>query len=114
MFAQHGLQALHAATGEEAIELSRQQRPDLMVLDVGLPQGDGFDVVDSLRRDNHLRKVPVVVYTAKDLDESERDRLQLGITEFLTKGRITPEEFDRHVMCMLDGLSPEQIKEAVA
>ena len=114
MFAGHGLHALHAATGEDAVKLSRAERPDLMILDVGLPEGDGFDVVDALRRDNHLRNVPVVVYTARDLDENERARLQLGITEFLTKGRITPEEFDRHVMRMLDGLSSKRNEEAVA
>jgi hypothetical protein len=46
-----------------------------------------------------------VVYTAKDIDEAEREKLKLGETVFLTKGRISPEEFEKRVIGLLDRLT---------
>ena len=101
-FERHGVKTFHAATGLEAIELSQQVMPDLLVLDIGLPEADGFEVVDWLRRHERLSALPVVVYTAKDLDETDRQRLRLGeTTEFLAKGRITPKDFEQRVMGLL-------------
>jgi CheY-like chemotaxis protein len=81
-----------ALTGAEAIEQARALLPDLMVLDVALPGDDGFRVVEALRTHNHLRGIPVVVYAARDLATDERERLKLGETRFLTKGRAAPHE----------------------
>jgi hypothetical protein len=98
MFDRHGVQTFHAQTGREAIQLSQRIMPNLLVLDLILPEWDGFAVVDWLRHHNRLCQVPLVVYTAKDLDSSNRERLKLGQTLFLTKGRITPEEFEQRVI----------------
>ncbi|HET7230516.1 MAG TPA: PAS domain S-box protein [Longimicrobium sp.] len=81
-----------ALTGAEAIEQARALLPDLIVLDVALPGDDGFRVVEALRTHNHLRGIPVVVYAARDLGTDERERLKLGETRFLTKGRAAPNE----------------------
>jgi PAS domain S-box-containing protein len=102
MFLRHGLKAIHAGTGQEAIELSRQQPPDLVVLDIGLPDVDGFAVVDWLRQQDRLHRLPLLVYTARDLDQADRARLQLGPTEFLTKSRVAPEEFEHRVVELMD------------
>jgi DNA-binding response OmpR family regulator len=75
--------------------------PDLLLLDLVLPQGDGYVVVEWLRLHDRLRKVPLVVYSARDLNKTERDRLLLGPTEFFTKGRITPEDFEERVIALL-------------
>ncbi len=107
MFARHGLRARHAASGREAVALCHETLPDLLVLDLGLPDGDGFGVVDELRRGPYFRRVPLVVYTARDLDESDRHRLRLGETVFFTKGRTPPEQFERQVIGMLDRLVPD-------
>ena len=63
---------------------------------------NGFTVVDWLRRHDRLREVPLVVYTAKDLDDSDRARLRLGQTYFFTKGRISPEDFERRVVGLVE------------
>jgi hypothetical protein len=104
VFQRHGNKVFHAQTGCEAIQSAERVFPDLIVLDLVLPEGDGFDVVASLRHNKALRSVPLVVYTAKDIDEAERERLKLGETVFLTKGRIPPEEFERRVIGLLDRL----------
>jgi DNA-binding response OmpR family regulator len=105
VFSRHGIQAFHASTGREAIQLSQQIVPDLLVLDLGLPEQNGFVVVDWLRQHNHLCQVPMVVYTAHDLSEQDRDRLKLGQTLFLTKGRVAPHEFERQVVDLLNRIT---------
>jgi PAS domain S-box-containing protein len=103
-----------ATTGQEAIAMSQRVAPDLLVLDVGLPETDGFGVVAWLRRHASLKSLPMVVYTAIDLDEAAREQLRLGdTTEFLTKGRITPEAFEARVTRIL-GLKREDRKAALA
>ncbi|HEY9660076.1 MAG TPA: response regulator, partial [Allocoleopsis sp.] len=72
LFQQHGMETFHARTGREAIYLSQQVNPDLLILDLVLPKGDGFTVVDWLQQHNHLCRTPLVVYSARDLDEAER------------------------------------------
>ena len=101
IFERHGITPHHAATGQAGIQLSQQVIPDLLVLDLALPEKDGFAVVDWLRQHNQLCRVPLVIYTAKDLDDTERQQLRLGHTLFLTKGRVSPEEFEHQVMQLI-------------
>ncbi|HEU4839793.1 MAG TPA: response regulator [Ilumatobacteraceae bacterium] len=100
---QRGLRVLVAPTAAAATRLSRTFLPDLIVLDIVLPDGDGFAVVEQLRHDGRLAAVPLVVYTARDLSAEDRERLTLGETEVLFKSRVTPEAFERKVLALLDG-----------
>jgi PAS domain S-box-containing protein len=102
MFSRHGIETFHAQTGRDAIQLSQHIIPDLLVLDLALPEYNGFAVVDWLRQHNRLCQVPLVVYTAQDLDESDRERLKLGQTLFFTKGRITSQEFEQRAIDLLN------------
>ena len=102
MFSRHRIETFHAQTGREAIQLSQRIIPDLLVLDLALPEYNGFAVVDWLRQHNRLCQVPLVVYTAQDLDETDRQRLKLGQTLFLTKGRITSQEFEQRAIDLLN------------
>jgi signal transduction histidine kinase/CheY-like chemotaxis protein len=101
-FAAHGVATAHAASGTAAIDLAGSLQPDLVLLDLGLPDADGVAVVDWLRDHERVVSPTLVVYTAQDLDESERSRLRLDSdTEFLTKGRVTPEAVERRVLDLL-------------
>ncbi|WP_313943327.1 PAS domain S-box protein [Calothrix anomala] len=102
LFNRHGITSFYAQTGTQAIQISQNILPDLLVLDLGLPENDGFAVVDWLRQHQRLCQVPLVVYTARDLDDRDRDRLKLGQTLFFTKGRITPQEFEQRVINLLN------------
>ncbi|RUR84202.1 response regulator [Chlorogloeopsis fritschii PCC 9212] len=97
----HNIETFHAKTGREAIHLSQEVNPDLLILDLVLPEGDGFSVVGWLQQHKRLCKIPLMVYSAKELEESERTRLKLGHTEFLSKGQVTPHEFEQRVMTLL-------------
>ena len=96
-----GLSVRRATTGEEAIAAARQRAPGLLVLDVSLPRGDGFDVVEALRREPGLAGLPVLVHTMHDLTLRQRERLRLGPTRFLTKTRSTDDEFRAAVLEMV-------------
>ena len=98
IFQQHGVRAMRAATQQDAIGQLTQLRPDVLVLDLFLPDGDGYGVVDHLRRDGRLCDVPVVVYSAHQLDAAGRERLRLGEMVFLTKGHDSPDELARRVV----------------
>ncbi len=92
--------AVHARTGREAITIASQLRPHLIVLDVGLPEGDGFDVVEALRSREILPE-GLIIYSALEFDAEDRRRLELGRTDFVTKSRVSPHEFHERLAAML-------------
>lgn len=98
----HGIRTFHAVSGSEAIQLCRQHEPSLIVLDLGLPDMDGFAVVSSLRESATLGSIPLLVYSALDVGSADRSRLRLGPTEFLTKSRCSLADFEGHVVRLLD------------
>ncbi|MEA2490695.1 MAG: hypothetical protein QOH21_2487, partial [Acidobacteriota bacterium] len=100
-FQRLGIEIQHATTGEQAIELALKLPPDLLVLDLILPGVDGFGVVDCLKERGLLQRIPLVVYSAVETTAAQRERLTLGPTEFLTKSRVSPEEFERRVVQLL-------------
>jgi CheY-like chemotaxis protein len=100
-FERAGVQVHHAATQRKAMELCIASRPDLLILDISLPDGDGFAIVDWLRQQNEMKKLPLVVYSAQDLSEGERKKLRLGPTQFLTKARVQPQDVETLVLSML-------------
>jgi CheY-like chemotaxis protein len=102
LFAEHRVVAVPALTTRDALRLSYEIAPDLLLLDLLMPDHDGFTFVDWLREDPRLCRIPLVVYSALDLDEQDKQRLRLGPTEFFTKGRTNPEEVERQVLELLD------------
>ena len=82
---QRGHELLEAAEGSSALELAREGRPDVIVLDLMLPGMDGYEVLETLQRDEGTARIPVLVLTAKSL-RADRERSQgLGAAAFLTK-----------------------------
>jgi CheY-like chemotaxis protein len=86
-------------TGEAALAYLHQEgeyagmpRPDLVLLDLGLPGMDGREVLARIRQDEALRSIPVVVQTASDDDRTLTELLALGAHDFVTKP-LAPERF---------------------
>jgi PAS domain S-box-containing protein len=85
-------------------------QPHLIVLDIGLPDGDGFNVVDWLRKHENLAHLPLVIYSGRDLSSDDCRKLTLGPTQFLTKARVQPQQLEALVLTMLR--SSRQMEEA--
>ncbi|MEO8431258.1 MAG: ATP-binding protein [Acidobacteriota bacterium] len=92
-----------AATGSEGVGLFRERAPDLLVLDLALPDMDGYEVVRTLQRDPAALETPMLVYTERDLTVKDRKRLVLGPTKYLTKSRSSDAEFLETVVKMVRG-----------
>lgn len=88
-------------TAEEAVTAIRNTRPNLVILDLMLPGADGYTVVERLRGEGLLADIPLLVYTALHLEPGDRERLQLGRTEFLMKSETTPQDLEQHVARLL-------------
>ncbi len=96
-----GILTTHAVSGREAIQRCRQEQPSLIVLDLVLPDMDGFAVVAALRKGAAFAGIPLLVYSALDVGAADQDRLRLGRTEFLTKSRSSLADFEEHVVRLL-------------
>lgn len=107
----HKIRTFHAATGHDAVDLCLQHQPSLVVLDLVLPDMDGFAVVNFLKENATFRRIPLLVYSGMDVGRADQQRLRLGPTEFLTKSRASLQEFEAHAVRLLDTITREK-KEA--
>ncbi len=80
-----------ATNGLDALDEMRAEKPDLVVLDLMMPGMDGFEVLEHVRSDPGLRDLPVVVVTAKDLADSERENLSRRVASVMQKGSYSRE-----------------------
>lgn len=103
--ARHGLVVRHARTGREAMRLGRAFVPDLLVLDLTLPNGDGYSVVEWMHEQQWLSAVPLMVYAAIDLGEADRSRMRLGETKFMVKSRTSPAMFEAELEDLLGSIA---------
>ena len=111
IFERNGIETAYARNAAEAIQLMQQLLPDLLFLGLISPGEDGFAVVDWLRRHELLSQIPLVVYTVMDLDESDRDRLKLGRTEFLSRSLAGPDEIEQRVVELISQIVPKKIED---
>lgn len=81
-----------ASNGLSGIELIRSEKPDLVLLDLMMPGVDGFQVLDTMKADDNLRHIPVIVITAKDLTTEDYQRLAGKVESLLQKGEFMEEE----------------------
>jgi signal transduction histidine kinase/DNA-binding LacI/PurR family transcriptional regulator/AraC-like DNA-binding protein len=99
---QAAYRVLQAANGREALAIMRETRPDLVLLDLVMPELDGFGVLEAMRADERLSGVPVVVLTAQTLTEDELARLNHGVSAVLSKGLFSVDETLRHITAAID------------
>jgi GAF domain-containing protein/CheY-like chemotaxis protein len=80
------------ANGREALACLRQSKPDAILLDLMMPEMDGFQVVAALQKEAGWRDIPVIVITARDLDAKDHERLNSGVQSVLVKEMFRPAE----------------------
>ncbi len=94
-------QVFEAAGGREGIELVRRERPDLVLLDLMMPEVDGFQVLETIKADKELADTRIIVITAKTLSAGERRRLSGQIELLLQKGSFLDDELLEEILATL-------------
>jgi threonine synthase len=90
--AQGNYTILEAADGQQAIEIAAKELPDLLILDLMMPELDGFGVLDALKTNPDTAPIPVIVVTAKELTPDEKRRLSGRISTLMQKGEFMSDE----------------------
>lgn len=91
---------IEACNGREALECAHRERPDILLLDLGMPEMDGFATLAAVRHDASLKSLPVVAVTAYAMRGDEEKALGAGFDGYLTKPIHVPSlvaEMERHL-----------------
>jgi signal transduction histidine kinase/DNA-binding LacI/PurR family transcriptional regulator/DNA-binding response OmpR family regulator len=92
---------LKALNGREALEMIRQKRPDLVLLDLMMPELDGFGVLEAMQEGLTTCNIPVIVLTQRTLTEEDMARLNNGVASVLSKGVFSGKETLAHIEAAL-------------
>jgi CheY-like chemotaxis protein len=87
-----GYEVLEAAEGKKALEIIKNQRPDLILLDLLLPEVNGFQILTKLKAHQQMRQIPVLVLSALDGKAHIQRILKSGVADYVVKGSHSPEE----------------------
>jgi two-component system, OmpR family, alkaline phosphatase synthesis response regulator PhoP len=80
-----GYQVIEAYDGGDALEKIKEEKPDLVVLDILMPEMDGWDVLEQIEADPEISGIPVIMLTARVSDEDVLRGLETGAVEYMTK-----------------------------
>ncbi len=100
MLQRQGYHVIQASNGVQAIGLARVEKPDLMIIDVMMPDLDGFEVVRQLRKIPDLNNAPILMFTAKSQVEDKVEGYDAGADDYLTKP-VHPAELQARIRSLL-------------
>ena len=80
-----GFEVIEAADGTEGLRRAREDKPDLMVLDLMLPKMDGYQVCRSLKFDSRYKSLPILILSARPGEQDKRLALEMGADDFIRK-----------------------------
>jgi DNA-binding response OmpR family regulator len=95
-----GYEVLRAGDGQEALDLAREHRPDLAVLDVMMPKLTGYDVTRELRADAATSRIPVILLTARVQEADVARGFEAGADDYVKKP-FSPQELKARVQAVL-------------
>ncbi|MGE5619314.1 MAG: response regulator transcription factor [Sphingomonadaceae bacterium] len=102
----HGFTVIEAYDGMDALKKVREEMPDLVVLDILMPEMDGWDVLEQIEADPDLSGIPVIMLTARVSDEDVLRGLETGAVEYMTKP-FYPEDLVAAVKINLHVFDPQ-------
>lgn len=91
-FNQEGFDVSLATDGAEGLRVIREERPDIVLLDLQMPVKNGIEVLEELHRDEELRKIPVIVLTNIDNEDSFKEVGKFETRFYLVKSLTTPQK----------------------
>ena len=101
LLSSRGWTVREAANGRAALDIINEKSPDILLLDLMMPEMDGFELVTALQANASWRDIPVVVVTALDLTPEDRRRLNGGVEQILSKSTLTSAELMTRISALL-------------
>lgn len=99
-----GYEVLVAVDGREGLDMARSESPDLILLDMVMPEMNGMEVLGALKKDTRLKDVPVLIVTASAQKEDAEKAISMGAAGYLIKPFHVPTLYDR-VEQLLSGVA---------
>lgn len=100
-FTQEGYDVMQAENGKDGLDMAKKSNPDIVLLDIILPQMDGFTVLKALKADDKTKEIPVVLLTNLGQDGDVKKGLELGAVDYLIKANFTPSQVVDKVKSLL-------------
>jgi len=92
LLADAGYEVLSAEDGEKGWQMSKEKKPDLILLDLGLPKMDGFEVLRHIRGDAQTKKIPIIICSVVEGEKSVQKAMELGANDYTVKGLHAPRQ----------------------
>lgn len=96
-FETEGYAVFTANDGSSGLEIARKEKPDIILLDIILPQIDGFTILTAIKKDSKTKKIPVIMLTNLGTDEDKEKGKKLGAIDYLVKANLTPAQVSQRV-----------------
>jgi DNA-binding response OmpR family regulator len=106
LLAGEGYEVLSALDGLAGWELALEKKPSLVLLDLGLPQLDGFEVLRRMRDNAETKTIPVIVFSVMGEKSSVNKAIGMGANDYTVKGFLTPRQVLGKIKCQLMPLAP--------
>lgn len=90
-----GFNVLKAENGEDGIKMAKENKPDLVLLDIMMPKMDGLEAVEIMRKDDDLKRIPIIFLTARSDEKTEVEGLDKGGDDYITKPISTTKLISR-------------------
>ncbi|KPJ54725.1 hypothetical protein AMJ47_03780 [Parcubacteria bacterium DG_72] len=97
-----GYEVIEAIDGEKGVVAAREGKPDLILLDLVLPEIDGFEVLAMLKKDKETFKIPVIILSNLGEKENVEKGLKMGANDYLIKARLEPSEIAERIQKILN------------
>jgi DNA-binding response OmpR family regulator len=95
--AEAGFEVLHAYDGEVGLRIAKKEIPSLILLDILLPQMNGFDVLEALKKTKATKKIPVILLTMLGSEKDKERGFSLGATDYIVKSKYALKEIVKKV-----------------
>jgi len=92
IFTMHGFEYVEAVDGQSGIDAAKKYKPDIILLDIMMPQMNGIEALEVLKKDPTFKKTPIVMMTNVEDEATEKLAMELGAAGYLVKSRNDPDE----------------------
>lgn len=100
-FQADGYEVFAADNGATGLELARKEKPDIILLDIIIPQLDGFSVLGELKKDRNTKDIPVIMLTNLGTGEDKAKGEKLGAIDYVVKANMTPGKISEKIKQIL-------------